>query len=114
MTSHLAKSEHALRIRTAIGGALTAGALLTAPVVVPAITGVVHAAPAPDPSPALNAIKAAKDTYNARVADAKSQIRAGIAARNPAQVRAGMNDVNAAKRELRVTVQGILRGTLAG
>lgn len=114
MARHSAKSG---RVRIAISGALTAGALLAAPVAVPALAGVVHAAPAPDPSDVAGAISAAvKDAtaaHNQRVAAAQSTIKTGITNQNPAQVRTGVGQIRQSNKTFTVQVQGILRGSLA-
>lgn len=112
MARHLAKSEHVLRVRTAIGGALTAGALLAAPV----ITGVAQAQPAPAPSlnDVVGALKDASAAHKERVAAARTTIKNGVQAKNPVAVVGGLNAVRDSKKTLRVDVQGIVRGTLGG
>lgn len=118
MARHSAKSQHTLRVRTAIGGALTAGALLTAPIAVTAIAGVAQAQPGPTPSDQVNqlrdALKGASDAHKERVAIARGIVKNGIETRNPQRVAAGFARVGASKQQLRVEVQGILRGTLGG
>lgn len=117
MARHLAKSGRALRVRTAVGGALTAGALLAAPLAVPAFTGVAHAAPAPDPSDVAGAINAAVNeataAHNQRVAKAQTKIKNGILAQNPAKVKTGVGQIRESNKTYVVQVQGILRGSLA-
>lgn len=117
MARHSAKSEHTLRVRTAIGGALTAGALLTAPFAVPAIAGVAQAAPAPDPSDVAGAINAAVNqataAHNQRVGAAQATIKTGILAKNTPQVQTGVGLIRQSNKTYVVQVQGILRGSLA-
>jgi hypothetical protein len=117
MARHLAKSGRALRVRTAVGGALTAGALLAAPVAVPAFAGVAHAAPAPDPSDVAGAIagavKGATAAHNSRVAAAQTTIKTGITAKNTAQVRTGVGQIRQSNKTFTVQVRGILRGSPA-
>ena len=118
MARHLAQSDHALRVRTAIGGALTAGALLAAPVAVPLFTGVAQAQPAPSPSDQLgalrDALKGANTAHQGRVAAARTTIKNGVQAQDPEAVVGGLTTIRESKKTLRVQVQGILRGTLGG
>lgn len=123
MAKHSATSEHTFGVRTAIGGALTAGALLTAPVVVPAIAGVAVAEPTPsqtdtEPAPTLkdtlNALQSAVADHQGRVADANAEIRAGLTALNPSQVQSGLGKISTSRETMRVQVQGIVRGAFGG
>lgn len=117
MARHSAKSEHTLRVRTAVGAALTAGALMTAPIAVPAIAGVAQAAPDPTPADVAGAIAAAVNqataAHNERVAKATKKINNGIVAQNPAKVSAGIGQIRQSNKTYVVQVQGILRGSLA-
>ena len=120
MARHSAKSDHILRARTAIGGALTAGALLTAPVALPVITGVAQAEPAAvsdsvsdQTSQLRDALKGAMTAHNERLAAARTTIRSGITTQNLAKVTTGVGQINESTKTYVVQVQGILRGSLA-
>ncbi|HTM84313.1 MAG TPA: hypothetical protein VL179_05290 [Mycobacterium sp.] len=118
MAKHLANAEHALRVRAAIGGALTAGALLTAPVVVPAIAGVAFAEPAPAPAPSLNDtlndLQKAFSDHQGRVTEAQATIKSGVIALDPSKVQSGLAAITTSRQTLSMEVQGIVRGSLGG
>jgi hypothetical protein len=114
MAQHLVTNAHALRVRTAIGAALTAGTLLSAPVALPAIVGVAHASPADDLSRAVDAVKSAVDAHKNRVTTAQTQIKTGVKNQSVSQVRSGLDAIRTSKQQMRVSVQGIVRGALGG
>jgi hypothetical protein len=99
---------------------LTAGALLTAPLVVPVITGVAQAEPAAvsdsvsDQATKLrDALKGAMTAHNERLTAAQTTIRTGVTTQNLTKVNAGVGQINESTKTFVVQVQGILRGSLA-
>jgi len=116
MAQHSAKFGHTLRARTAIGGALTAGVLLTAPVAVPLITGVAQAQPSAPSDPVSqmrDALKGAMTAHQARLAEARTTIRTGVTTQNLGKVTTGVGQIRESNKTFVVQVQGILRGSLA-
>lgn len=80
----------------------------------PVITAVAHAAPVNDVNDAVDALKTAAADHKQRVGAARVQIREGVRAQNPGQVKTGLGAIRTSKQQLRAEVQGILRGTLGG